>query len=95
MVPSINNDSFIKNRFLFLSLAVADLIFIVFCVPFTGASYIVTSWPFGEWWCKMVQYLIYVTAYASVFTLLLLSIDRYLAVVHAIDARQCEYCDRA
>lgn len=72
------------------SLAVADILFIVFCVPFTATDYILPSWPFGEVWCKMVQYLTYVTAYASVFTLLLLSIDRYLAVVHAIAAISSE-----
>nr|KAG5713700.1 hypothetical protein BaRGS_024327 [Batillaria attramentaria] len=32
----------------------------------------------------MVQYLIFVTAYLSVYTLVLMSLDRYLAVVHAI-----------
>ncbi|KAG7168400.1 Allatostatin-A receptor-like [Homarus americanus] len=64
----------------------ADLLFIVFCVPFTASDYILPSWPFGSIWCKTVQYLTYVTAYASVYTLLLLSFDRFLAVVHPIAA---------
>ena len=72
------------TNILILMLAVADLLFIVFCVPFTAASYATPVWPFGSVWCKVVKYLIYVCAYASVYTLVLMSLDRYLAVVHAI-----------
>ncbi|KAK4301746.1 hypothetical protein Pmani_026127 [Petrolisthes manimaculis] len=72
------------TNYLIFSLAMADLLFIVFCVPFTASDYILPSWPFGNIWCQTVQYLTYVTAYASVYTLLLLSFDRFLAVVHPI-----------
>lgn len=74
------------TNYLIFSLAMADLLFIVFCVPFTASDYILASWPFGSIWCQTVQYLTYVTAYASVYTLLLLSFDRFLAVVHPIAA---------
>ncbi|RXG69095.1 Cysteinyl leukotriene receptor 2 [Armadillidium vulgare] len=63
------------------NLAIADLLFTVFCVPFTASDYIFSKWPFGSLWCKVVQYLTYVTAYASVYTLLLLSLDRYCFVI--------------
>lgn len=69
---------------LILSLAVADLLFIVICVPFTAVSYAITVWPFGTAWCKIYQFTIHVTAYVSVYTLVLMSLDRYLAVVHPI-----------
>ena len=72
------------TNILIVSLAVADLSFIVFCVPFTAANYTMTQWPFGNVWCKIVNYLMYVCAYASVYTLVLMSLDRYLAVVHPI-----------
>jgi allatostatin receptor len=72
------------TNILILMLALADLLFIVLCVPFTAASYALPVWPFGTVWCKIVQYLIYVTAYFSVYTLVLMSLDRYLAVVHAV-----------
>ncbi|KAG0726500.1 Allatostatin-A receptor [Chionoecetes opilio] len=74
------------TNYLIFSLAMADLLFIVFCVPFTASDYILPSWPFGSVWCQAVQYLTYVTAYASVYTLLLLSFDRFLAVVHPIES---------
>ncbi|PSN53994.1 Allatostatin-A receptor [Blattella germanica] len=72
------------TNLLIINLAVADLLFIVFCVPFTATDYVLPFWPFGDIWCKIVQYLIVVTAYASVYTLVLMSLDRFLAVVHPI-----------
>lgn len=72
------------TNLLIINLALADLLFIVFCVPFTAVDYMLPYWPFGDIWCKMVQYLIVVTAYASVYTLVLMSLDRFLAVVHPI-----------
>ncbi|CAG0897682.1 unnamed protein product [Darwinula stevensoni] len=72
------------TNILIFNLALADLLFIIFCVPFTATDYAVPSWPFGQVWCKIVQYLVIVTAYASVYTLVMMSFDRYLAVVHPI-----------
>ena len=72
------------TNLLIINLAVADLLFIVICVPFTAAGYAMPRWPFGTAFCKIYQYMINVTAYASVYTLVLMSLDRYLAVVHPI-----------
>lgn len=84
IVVSANQQMRSTTNLLIINLAVADLCFIVFCVPFTATDYILPFWPFGDTWCKMVQYLIVVTAYASVYTLVLMSLDRFLAVVHPI-----------
>jgi allatostatin receptor len=70
------------TNILIVSLAFADLSFIIFCVPFTAARYALATWPFGSVWCKISSYLMYVCAFASVYTLVLMSLDRYLAVVH-------------
>lgn len=72
------------TNLLIINLAVADLLFIVFCVPFTASDYALPYWPFGDAWCKVVQYLVIVCAYASIYTLVLMSLDRFLAVVHPI-----------
>ena len=72
---------------LILSLALADLLFIVLCVPFTGVDYALSAtqgWPFGLLWCKTVQYLIYTTNFFSIYTLILMSMDRFLAVVYPV-----------
>lgn len=84
IVVSANQQMRSTTNLLIINLAVADLCFIVFCVPFTATDYILPFWPFGDTWCKMVQYLIVVTALASVYTLVLMSLDRFLAVVHPI-----------
>lgn len=72
---------------LIINLAVSDLLFVIFCIPFTATDYIMNVWPFGDLWCKMVQYLIVVTAHASIYTLVLMSLDRFLAVVYPIASR--------
>ncbi|CAK9301051.1 unnamed protein product [Gordionus sp. m RMFG-2023] len=72
------------TNILILNLAVADLSFIVVCVPFTAMIYALFSWPFGTLACKMYQYMIHVCAYASVYILVLMSLDRFLAVVYPI-----------
>ncbi|KAH7944388.1 hypothetical protein HPB52_018935 [Rhipicephalus sanguineus] len=72
------------TNILIINLAMADLLFIVFCVPFTGWDYTLNYWPFGDVWCRVVQYLVIVCAYASIYTLVLMSLDRFLAVVHPI-----------
>ncbi|KAK3793034.1 hypothetical protein RRG08_054970 [Elysia crispata] len=79
-------DKHMRNttNILILSLAFADLFFILFCVPFTATGYAMPVWPFGAVGCKMTQYAMHVCAYASVYTLVLMALDRYVAVVHAI-----------
>jgi len=42
---------------LIISLAVADLLFIVICVPFTAVSYAITVWPFGTAWCMVSKHI--------------------------------------
>lgn len=68
--PSSTTDLFILN------LAVADLCFILCCVPFQAAIYTLDAWLFGAFVCKTVHLLIYLTMYASSFTLAAVSLDR-------------------
>lgn len=75
------------TNLLILNLASADLLFVIFCIPFTATDYVTATWPFGDLWCKIVQYLIVVTAHASIYTLVLMSMDRFLAVVYPIASR--------
>ena len=48
------------TNILLLNLAVADLAFLVVCVPFTGVKYAASSWPLGETACRVANYLLYV-----------------------------------
>lgn len=73
------------TNLLILDLSLADLSFIIFCIPFTGWDYAVGHWVFGSLWCKFNQYLIVVCALSSIYTLVLMSIDRFLAIVYPIE----------
>ncbi|XP_055294786.1 allatostatin-A receptor-like isoform X2 [Sitodiplosis mosellana] len=84
IVVTANQQMRSTTNLLIINLAAADILFVIFCVPWTATDYIFTEWPFGDLWCKYVQYMIVVTCHASVYTLVLMSFDRFLAVVHPV-----------
>jgi len=87
LVVTFNKQMRNTTNLLILNLAVADVLFIVCCVPFTATTYALPhNWPFGDVWCRMVQYLIYFLALVSIYTLVLMSLDRFLAVVYAVES---------
>ncbi|KAI8033911.1 hypothetical protein M5D96_013313 [Drosophila gunungcola] len=51
------------TNLLIINLAVSDILFVIFCVPFTATDYVLPEWPFGNVWCKFVQYMIVVTCH--------------------------------
>ncbi|NXL12915.1 GALR2 protein, partial [Setophaga kirtlandii] len=71
-----------------LNLGVADLCFILFCVPFQATIYTLEGWVFGPFMCKAVHFFIYLTMYASSFTLATVSLDRYLAIRYPLHSRE-------
>uniref|UniRef100_A0A8C3KZT1 Galanin receptor 2 n=1 Tax=Chrysolophus pictus TaxID=9089 RepID=A0A8C3KZT1_CHRPC len=71
-----------------LNLGVADLCFILFCVPFQATIYTLDGWVFGSFLCKAVHFFIYLTMYASSFTLATVSLDRYLAIRYPLHSRE-------
>ncbi|XP_029108052.1 galanin receptor type 1-like [Scleropages formosus] len=70
-----------------LNLSAADLAFLLFCVPFQATIYSLPHWVFGAFLCKFVHYFVAVSMLVSVFTLVAMSVDRYVAVVHASKSR--------
>ncbi|XP_051884375.1 leukotriene B4 receptor 1 [Pristis pectinata] len=65
---------------LILNLAIADLVVLI-TLPLWIYS-ITNSWVFGEASCKVLGYLIYCNLYGSVFFIMLMSIDRFMAVIY-------------
>lgn len=57
---------------------------------FQGVDYSLSFWPFGDFWCSFVQYMITCTAYISIYTLVLMSLDRYLAVCFPVSRIRSE-----
>ncbi|XP_032410895.1 C-C chemokine receptor type 4 isoform X2 [Xiphophorus hellerii] len=67
-----------------VNLAIADLL-MVCSLPFL-AHQARDQWLFGDAMCKMVLGIYHIAFYCGIFFICLMSIDRYLAVVHAIYA---------
>ncbi|CAF3991612.1 unnamed protein product [Rotaria sp. Silwood2] len=73
----------VSNLFI-LSLALADLAVGLFVMPLSAAHIIAGRWPFSSVICKMWLSIDYVASTASIFNLVLLSLDRYWAVVYPL-----------
>ncbi|CDW58451.1 7tm 1 domain containing protein [Trichuris trichiura] len=69
-----------------LNLSCADLLFVLFCVPFQGTVYILNNWPYGFVPCKTTHFFQYVTMFASIWLLTVMSVDRYFALKHPLKA---------
>ncbi len=74
------------TNLLLLNLAFADLSFVLICPPFTAYVLATSHWPFpgvaGDAVCKIMHYLLNVTAYVTFYTLLLIAVIRYMNIVH-------------
>lgn len=66
----------VTNVFL-VSLAVADLLLLTICAPLDVAHYFVVHWDRDGTVCKLAAYAETVSAFASVFNLLAVTIERY------------------
>ncbi|KAG7460168.1 hypothetical protein MATL_G00218580 [Megalops atlanticus] len=66
-----------------LNLAVADELFML-GLPFIAIQLALVHWPFGPVLCRVVMTVDSLNQFTSIFCLTVMSIDRYLAVVHPI-----------
>jgi hypothetical protein len=69
---------------LILHLAIATLTFVLMCIPHTIYVYVVHSYNFPKLICKLTNTLMYLSAYVSIYILVLMSVDRFLGVVFAV-----------
>ncbi|XP_071388665.1 B2 bradykinin receptor-like [Centroberyx affinis] len=66
------------------NLAAADLV-LVSCLPFWAVNVANNfNWPFGVFMCRLVNLGIKMNVYCSIYFLVLVSIDRYVALVHTM-----------
>ncbi|XP_049416421.1 somatostatin receptor type 5-like isoform X1 [Epinephelus fuscoguttatus] len=66
-----------------LNLALADELYIL-GIPFLGTNSALSYWPYGDFFCKVCMTADSMSQFSSTFCLTVMSIDRYLAVVHPI-----------
>uniref|UniRef100_A0AAZ3PBP8 Somatostatin receptor type 2 n=2 Tax=Oncorhynchus TaxID=8016 RepID=A0AAZ3PBP8_ONCTS len=66
-----------------LNLAVADVLCML-SLPFIAVQLALVHWPFGSVLCRLVMTVDSLNQFTSIFCLTVMSVDRYLAVVHPI-----------
>ncbi|KAM4747494.1 C-C chemokine receptor type 8-like [Rhinophrynus dorsalis] len=67
-----------------LNMAFSDFLF-VFSLPFLAYN-IKNQWVFGNGMCKILSSLYFIGFFSSIFFITVMSVDRYLAIVHAVYA---------
>ncbi|KAM4689392.1 kappa-type opioid receptor [Discoglossus pictus] len=72
------------NIYIF-NLALADAL-VTTTMPFQSTEFLMNSWPFGDVLCKIVVSIDYYNMFTSIFTLTMMSVDRYIAVCHPVKA---------
>ncbi|XP_029774383.1 C-C chemokine receptor type 5-like [Suricata suricatta] len=67
-----------------LNLAISDLLFLL-TLPF-WAHYAADQWVFGNRMCQLLTGVYHIGFFTGIFFIILLTVDRYLAIVHAVFA---------
>ncbi|XP_066138340.1 trissin receptor-like isoform X2 [Euwallacea fornicatus] len=76
------------TNFFLGNLAFADLCVAVFCVYQNLFNYIVESWILGDFLCKMYVFIQSLSNSASIVILVVICVERYLAILHPISSKQ-------
>lgn len=74
-----------NTNFYLFNLAVADLLYMLFGLPFEiHMFWYQYPWPFGEAFCKFRSYATESCSYASVLTIVAFTVERYIAICHPL-----------
>ncbi|XP_065574140.1 RYamide receptor-like isoform X3 [Artemia franciscana] len=77
----------VTNYFI-INLAISDILMAVACIPFSFVSTLILHyWPFGGFMCRTVQYSQVVSVVVSAYTMVVISGDRYFAIVYPLRPR--------
>lgn len=77
----------VTNYFI-ASLATSDALMALVCIPITFiANVLVDSWPFPAWMCPFATYFQIVIVFQNAYTLMAISLERYIAVMYPFKRR--------
>ena len=77
----------VTNLFI-ANLAVTDLFIGLFCIPIVLISdYLICDWPFGIFMCKFTSVAQSVVVVCTVYTLIAMSVDRYIAIIYPLQPK--------
>ncbi|XP_055928045.1 trissin receptor-like [Argiope bruennichi] len=76
------------TNFFLVNLAVADLCVGLFCVYQNLSFYLTSHWAFGNFLCKMYHFVHSLSYTASIAILIVISVERYVAIVHPMLSKQ-------
>ncbi|XP_065121222.1 trace amine-associated receptor 13c-like [Paramisgurnus dabryanus] len=72
------------TNMLILSLAVSDLLIGLIVMPFEAIKFIETCWYFGDTICRLILIIMGLLLSTSLSNLVLIAVDRYVAVCHPL-----------
>lgn len=78
----------------YISLAVSNFLFCTF-LPFEVVYMITSHWPFGEAFCKLVSFTLFISMHSSVFLLVLITADRCIMVLFPVWSHNHRKVDKA
>nr|UXG49835.1 leucokinin receptor [Aplysia californica] len=68
------------------NLAVADVIIGIFSIPFQFQAAILQRWVLANFLCSLAPFVQLISVNVSIFTLTVIAVDRYIAVIHPFKA---------
>ncbi|KAF7285463.1 hypothetical protein GWI33_010633 [Rhynchophorus ferrugineus] len=76
----------VTNYFI-MNLAVGDILIALLCVPFTSVPLLLQEWLFGKFMCTVVCYVSALSVLVSAYTLVAISIDKYMLIMYPLKPR--------
>ncbi|CAF0828025.1 unnamed protein product [Rotaria sp. Silwood1] len=74
----------VTNCFI-VNLAITDIVFLAFCMPLLVVQYTLDHWLFNEIFCKLLNFISFVSVLVTVLTLVAMTLDRYIYVVRPFE----------
>lgn len=82
-----NRRMYTVTNFFIANMAVSDLFVTCLNVPFTIARNVLDEWPFGDFFCHLVNFSLMISVYVSTFTLTAIALDRQYVLLYPLKPR--------